>query len=254
MERQALRELLQALFDHGISVDDGLERLRDMPFSELNFAKVDHHRQLRSGIPEVIFCQGKTTAQIVEIVRSQIAHDETVFGTRASKHMIEAVTAEFGGIEVSGQGHCFWRTSSTWRKKENVKGTIVVASAGTSDAAVVEEARCTAEILGHPCTAIQDVGVAGIHRLFAHGKELRDASVVVVVAGMEGALPSVVSGLVSCPVIGVPTSVGYGAHLGGMVPLFAMLNSCASGLTVVNIDNGFGAACAAVKMNSLGEQ
>jgi hypothetical protein len=222
-----------------------------MPFHDLGFAKVDHHRALRVGSPEVIYCEGKTVAQVVDIVREQVAHDETVFGTRASADTISAVTGQFSGVEVNAAARCFWRKSSTWKKKENVKGTIVIASAGTSDAYAVEEARCTVEILGHPCALVQDVGVAGIHRLIAHRPQLQEASVIIVVAGMEGALPSVVAGLVSCPVIGVPTSVGYGAHLGGMVPLFAMLNSCASGLTVVNIDNGFGAAYAAVRMNTV---
>jgi hypothetical protein len=153
------------------------------------------------------------------------------------------------GVEINETGRCFWKKSKHWKKRDNIKGTILIASAGTADLPVVEEARCTVEVLGHPCAMLSDVGVAGIHRLFAHQKELHDASVVIVVAGMEGALPSVVAGLVACPVIAVPTSVGYGSHLGGLVPLFAMLNSCASGLTVVNIDNGFGAGYAAVLMN-----
>ena len=153
------------------------------------------------------------------------------------------------GVEMSLPGRCFWLKSSFWKRKEEVKGPIVIAAAGTSDLPVVEEARCTVEILGHPCTVVNDVGVAGIHRLFSYKEELHKAGVIIAVAGMEGALPSVIAGLVGCPVIGVPTSVGYGSHLNGMVPLLAMLNSCASGLTVVNIDNGFGAAYAAVLMN-----
>ncbi len=251
MDQRALIDLLKAVHDHGLSVEDAAKQLKDLSFGDMGFAKIDHHRAMRVGLPEVIYCQGKSDRQIVEIARHQIEHDETVFGTRACNRMLDKVSAEFPDVEVSRAGRCFWRKSSKWKKEEKIKGTIVVASAGTSDAPVVEEARCTVEILGHPCTVVQDVGVAGIHRLFAHRDELRKASVIIVVAGMEGALPSVVAGLVACAVIGVPTSVGYGAHLGGMVPLFAMLNSCASGLTVVNIDNGFGAACAAVKMNTL---
>jgi NCAIR mutase (PurE)-related protein len=249
MERQALIELLNALHKNDISVESALEKLQDIPFSDMDFAKVDHHRPLRVGFPEVIFCQAKTPDQVADIVANQIAHDETIFGTRASEKIVKAVSEKFGDIEHNATAQCFWRKSSKWKNSENAKGTIIIASAGTSDAGVVEEARCTVEILGHACEAIHDVGVAGIHRLFAHREQLQHASVIIVVAGMEGALPSVISGLVSCPVIGVPTSVGYGSHLGGLVPLFAMLNSCASGMTVVNIDNGFGAACAAVKMN-----
>ncbi|MBD3392906.1 MAG: nickel pincer cofactor biosynthesis protein LarB [Chitinivibrionales bacterium] len=254
MDRKALTDLLKKLHEHGITVDEAVQRLKDMPFSDMDFAKIDHHRSLRVGLPEVIFCQNKSAGQVVEIVKDQIAHEETVFGTRAGPAVLASVTKAFDNIEVNETGHCFWRRSSSWSSVKNARGTVVIASAGTSDAAVVEEGRCTLDIMGHPCLAIQDVGVAGIHRLFAHRRELENAAVIIVVAGMEGALPSVVSGLVSCPVIGVPTSVGYGAHLGGLVPLFAMLNSCASGLTVVNIDNGFGAACAAARMNMLSSE
>jgi len=224
MDQQALMHLLRALHDRTLGVDEAARKLKDISFGDMGFAKIDHHRALRVGLPEVIYCQGKSDRQIVEIARHMIEHDETVFGTRACNRMMDKIGAEFKDVEVSRTGRCFWRKSSTWKKQVHVKGTIVIASAGTSDAPVVEEARCTVEILGHPCAAIQDVGVAGIHRLFAHGDDLRKASVIIAVAGMEGALPSVVAGLVSCPVIGVPTSVGYGAHLGGMVPLFAMLN------------------------------
>jgi hypothetical protein len=251
MERQALIDLLELLYSQKIDVDQAAEQLRNIPFHDLDFAKVDHHRSLRVGHPEVIFCQGKSTWQILEIVRHQISADETVFGTRADKQALDALKSEFREIEISETGRCFWRKSKNWKPKQDVKGQIVIASGGTSDAPVVEEARLSVEILGHPCIAIQDVGVAGIHRLFAHYSQLQKASVAIVVAGMEGALPSVVSGLISSPIIGVPTSIGYGANLNGMVALLAMLNSCASGLTVVNIDNGFGAACAAVRMNSL---
>jgi pyridinium-3,5-biscarboxylic acid mononucleotide synthase len=249
MDNQMLSDLLKSLYDHGISIDDAAKRLADMPFHDMGFAKVDHHRALRVGHSEVIFCLSKTVDQILAIVAQQIAHGETVFGTRASTEAIDAVAARWSDIEASRLGKCFWRRSESWKADENAKGTVVIVSGGTSDSSVVEEARCTLEIMGHPCAALQDVGVAGIHRLLAHRDELAKASVLIVVAGMEGALPSVVAGLVRCPVVGVPTSVGYGAHLGGMVPMFAMLNSCASGLTVVNIDNGFGAACAAVRMN-----
>jgi NCAIR mutase (PurE)-related protein len=250
MEKQALIDALKALADGKTTVEAVTAQLADIGFSDMGFAKVDHHRALRTGYPEVIFCLSKAPEHVVGIVRRQLEHDETIFGTRASAQVMAAVTAAFPQIEINQIGRCFYHKSTHWQPKKEILGSIVIVSAGTSDAPVTEEARCTAEILGHPCTVIQDAGVAGIHRLFAHRETLQKASVIIAIAGMEGALPSVIAGLVACPVIGVPTSVGYGAHLGGMVPLFAMLNSCASGMTVVNIDNGFGAAFAAVAMNA----
>jgi NCAIR mutase (PurE)-related protein len=250
MEQKKLEELLIALQSGRIDVPETMKQLSDLPFFDLGFAKVDHHRAIRTGYPEIIYCMGKTVEQILSITGHQISHDETVFGTRASQEAIDAVVSKYPDIETSSAGRCFWKKSSRWELKKNTGGDIVIASAGTSDAYTVEEARCTVEILGHTCNVIQDVGVAGIHRLLAHTDILKKASVIIAVAGMEGALPSVIAGLVSCPVIGVPTSVGYGTNLGGLTPMFAMLNSCATGLTVVNIDNGFGAACAAVRINS----
>lgn len=249
MEHESLREVLKAVSEKSTTIDAALKKLAGLPFEDMDFARVDHHRALRKGYAEVIFCQSKTARQVLEISKSLMAHGETVFGTRASKDTVDMVKKEIKGVEISEAGRCFWKKSKHWKRRDNVKGTIVIASAGTADLPVVEEAKCTVEVLGHPCRVINDVGVAGIHRLFAHKHELDTASVVIVVAGMEGALPSVVAGLVACPVIGVPTSVGYGSHLGGLVPMFAMLNSCASGMTVVNIDNGFGAGYAAVLMN-----
>jgi hypothetical protein len=193
----------------------------------------------------VIFCQNKTPEQVTGIALSQIRHGETVFGTRANRAVLDAVQQEIPGVEMDEAARCFWKKSKLWKKKRAL-GSIVICSAGTADLPVVLEAKVTVEILGHTPVMLKDVGVAGIHRLFSHREVLQKAAVIIAVAGMEGALPSVIAGYVSCPVIGVPTSVGYGSHLGGMVPLFAMLNSCATGLTVVNIDNGFGAACAAV--------
>ncbi|MFP4164049.1 MAG: nickel pincer cofactor biosynthesis protein LarB [Chitinispirillaceae bacterium] len=251
MDKNRLDEILESLYNRTFDPKQASELLRNLPFEDLGFAKVDHHRALRKGFPEVIFCQSKTPGQVVSIVQSQIDHDETVFGTRADPEVLRAVGEKFPETEIDESSRCFWKKSSFWKKKERVRGRVLVVSAGTSDCSVASEAKVTLEILGHPCKMIGDVGVAGIHRLFAHKELLEDASVIIVVAGMEGALPSVVAGLVSCPVIGVPTSVGYGSHLNGLVPLFAMLNSCSSGLTVVNIDNGFGAGCAAAAMNSL---
>lgn len=250
MENEVLFNLLLSLSNNKISVEKAYNQLEDITFKDIGFAKVDHHRSLRTGYPEVIFCQNKTAKQVISIVSDQIAHKETIFGTHASEEILEKVSKKFSTVEMNRSGGCFWKKSKNWRKKKNIRGEIVIVSAGTADFPVTEEAKSTVEILGHPCTIIQDAGVAGIHRLFAHKDKLRIASVIIAIAGMEGALPSVIAGLVSCPVIGVPTSVGYGAHLNGMVPLFAMLNSCASGLTIVNIDNGFGAAYAAVLMNT----
>lgn len=252
MEKDAIRRLLEQVRRGDVAVREAMEALHELPFSDLGYAKVDHHRAVRKGSPEVIFCQGKSVDDVLGIISRQRTRGETVFGTRASEKILAAVTERFPDTESNRVARCFWRKSRGWKKKPKTRrrGTVVVASGGTSDAPVAEEARVTVELLGHECTALHDVGVAGIHRLFAFKKELREAGVVIAVAGMEGALPSVIAGYVSCPVIGVPTSVGYGSHLGGMVPLFAMLNSCASGLCVVNIDNGFGAGYAATLMNA----
>ncbi len=249
MDMGKLELLLKNLQDKEIGVEEVMAHLRDLPFQDLDFAKVDHHRALRKGFSEVIFCQNKTPGQVVEIVKAQIAHDETVFGTRASAETVDAVRSAFPDIVVDTEARLFYRKSSQWKLKENCRGSVLVCSAGTADSSVATEALRTLEIFGHPCRGLHDVGVAGIHRLFAHREILLEASVIIVVAGMEGALPSVICGLVSAPVIGVPTSVGYGSHLNGLVPMLSMLNSCASGLTVVNIDNGFGAACAAAAIN-----
>jgi NCAIR mutase (PurE)-related protein len=249
MEHDSLRKVLTAVSDKSLDIEAAVKRLSNLPYEDMGFARVDHHRALRKGYAEVIFCQNKTPQQVLAISKSLMTHGETVFGTRASKETLDLVKRKIKGVEIGLVGRCFWKKARHWKTRDNIKGSIVIASAGTADLPVVEEAKCTVEVLGHPCSVINDVGVAGIHRLFAHKHELQDASVIIVVAGMEGALPSVVAGLVGCPVIAVPTSVGYGSHLGGLVPLFAMLNSCASGLTVVNIDNGFGAGYAAVLMN-----
>jgi hypothetical protein len=248
MDPASLQSLLKALHDRRITVAQAHQQLRDLPFHDMGFAKIDHHRAIRTGRPEVIFCQGKTLDQVVDIVQEQVEHGETVLGTRANSDVLSAVQEKFPKAGVSEPGRCFWIKSPSWRKKRGKRGGIVIATAGTADIPVAEEARCTVEIMGYGCTALHDIGVSGIHRLFAHRETLQKAAVIIVIAGMEGALPSVVAGMVAKPVIGVPTSVGYGSHLDGLVPLFAMLNSCATGLTVVNIDNGFGAACAAITM------
>ena len=246
MTEGAVRQLLEALREGRSSVDEALERLRLLPFEDLGFAKVDHHRALRCGFPEVILCEGKAPEQILAIFAKCAAAGHNVLATRATPLEFQAVAAQ----HPRAQFHHAARVI-TLRQRPPVPGagTIAVVAAGTSDIPVAEEARVTAELMDQRTQAIYDVGVAGIHRLFAHAEALKEASVVIVVAGMEGALPSVVGGLVEAPVIAVPTSVGYGASFGGLAALLAMLNSCAAGVTVVNIDNGFGAGYAAALIN-----
>ncbi|HMA65141.1 MAG: nickel pincer cofactor biosynthesis protein LarB [Fibrobacterota bacterium] len=252
MDNNNLKSILEKLYNKSISIDDALGHLKDLPFQDLGFAKIDHHRALRKGYPEVIFCQSKTPVQVVAIANAQIEHGATVYGTRASDDVFELVQKEIPSVEIDHLARVFWHKSPSWKIAEKVHGEILICSAGTADLSVAREAQRTIEIIGHQCKVLSDVGVSGIHRLFAHKELLQNAPVIIVIAGMEGALPSVIGGFVSCPVIAVPTSVGYGSHLNGLVPMFAMLNSCASGMTVVNIDNGFGAACAAVAINRVG--
>lgn len=249
MDNQHLSALLSQLYNQSLSVDEALQQLKDLPFKDLGFAKVDHHRALRKGYPEVIFCQSKTPEQVVKIAVAQLEQGETIYGTRANEAVMCAIKDAVPDVATDSLSRCFWKKSPTWQMREKVNGEIVICSAGTADMSVTLEVKQTLDILGHSSRVLNDVGVAGIHRLFAYREVLENASVIVAVAGMEGALPSVIAGFVSCPVIGVPTSVGYGSHLNGLVPLFAMLNSCAAGLTVVNVDNGFGAACAAAAIN-----
>ena len=251
MDAKRLSELLNAVAQGALSPDEAAERLRHMPFEDLGFAKLDHHRALRCGFPEVVFCQGKTTEQVLAIVGRLAERGATVLATRAGPDLYGAVHAAHPkavyheparAIVLAQEGECV-----------RLPGRVAVVSAGTSDQPVAEEARVTAEFLGCRVETFYDVGVAGIHRLLAHAKALAEASVVIVVAGMEGALASVVGGLVDVPVIAVPTSIGYGACFGGLAPLLTMLNSCAAGVGVVNIDNGFGAGClAAMILRSAG--
>lgn len=246
MDERILRELLESVRNGTESVQEAIARLRSMPFEDLGFAKVDHHRSIRCGFPEVIYCEGKTSSQVVSIFEHSAAGGGNVLATRASREVYDRVAEALPKTEYFE--HC---RAMTLRQKDRVpySGTIAIVSAGTSDLSVAEEARVTAEIMDQQVATFYDVGVAGIHRLLAHTKTLQSASVVIVVAGMEGALASVVGGLVDCPVIAVPTSVGYGASFHGLAALLAMLNSCASGVTVVNIDNGFGAGYTASLIN-----
>jgi NCAIR mutase (PurE)-related protein len=222
-----------------------LERLRHLPFEDLPFARIDHHRALRQGFPEVVFCEGKTIDQVVGICERLEAATGTFLGTRASPAMAERLKARFQTLAWHPVARVVHLSGERQARRT---GTILVVSAGTSDLPVAEEAAIVADAFGHPVDRLIDVGVAGLHRLLAANDQLQRAKAVIVVAGMEGALPSVVGGIVSAPVIAVPTSVGYGASFGGLAALLGMLNSCAAGVTVVNIDNGFGAAAAASRI------
>ena len=248
MNQQQLKEILEQVKQGGIGVDAAIDRLRHLPFEDLGFAKVDHHRALRHGMPEVIFAKGKTIDQVVAVAERLLARNPNFLATRVDAEMAERLSERFPAGEYFEQCGAF----RVWGDRTvHGKGAIAVVCAGTSDIPVAEEARVTAETMGNEVDSIHDVGVAGIHRLMSHTERITKARVVVVCAGMEGALPSVVGGLVSCPVIAVPTSVGYGASFNGLAALLGMLNSCASNVSVVNIDNGFGAGYVASLINRL---
>ena len=248
MDQQQLRLLLEQVRDGAVEVDGALDRLKHMPFEDLGFAKVDHHRAIRHGMPEVIFGKGKTPQQILAIAQHLLQRESNILITRAGDEAARLVKAECADAEyfpLSG-------AVRVWRNRTiHGKGKLAVVCAGTSDIFVAEEAQVTAEVMGNEVDVIYDIGVAGIHRLMSNRERLTEARVIVVCAGMEGALPSAVGGLVSCPVIAVPTSVGYGASFHGLAALLGMLNSCASNVTVVNIDNGFGAGYVASLINRL---
>ncbi|MGN0106488.1 MAG: nickel pincer cofactor biosynthesis protein LarB [Hominilimicola sp.] len=250
MEQKELKALFGDIADGKISVDDAMLKCKGMPFEDIGFAKLDHHRGIRQGIPEVIYGEGKTAEQIGEIAEKLLdAGQKTVIITRMdaekAKDVKKRVPLEYhktGSIGIAGE-----------MPKAETKSSIVVATGGTSDIPVAEEAAVTAEAFGNSVRRLYDVGVAGIHRLFAHSEEIMSAKVIVAIAGMEGALASVIGGMADCPVIAVPTSVGYGASFGGLSALLSMLNSCASGVSVVNIDNGFGAGYLASMINKMGD-
>lgn len=247
MEIEKLKALLEEVKGGEIAVDDALQSLRTLPFEDLGFSKIDHHRQLRTGFPEVIFCQGKTVEHVKQISERILAAGHPLLATRASPDMYEAVKA----IQPAARYNALGRTISVSESEEEGTPGILVVSAGTSDLPVAEEAAETVLMMGNSPERLYDVGVAGLHRLISNHEKLLTARVIIVIAGMEGALPSVVGGLVDCPVIAVPTSIGYGASFGGLAALLGMLNSCASGVTVVNIDNGFGAGYSASLINRL---
>jgi hypothetical protein len=246
VDQASLLQLLQQVASGQVDPTQALTELRDLPYEDLGFAKLDHHRGIRSGFPEVIYCPNKTTEQIVTIADRLSQRAQNVLATRASQEVFEAVFR----MVPEASYHPLARVITIWRDRTNFgEGPVLVVSAGTADLAVAEEAAVTAEIMGNQVDRLYDVGVAGIHRLLDNRAKLQSARVLIVVAGMEGALASVVGGLVNVPVIAVPTSVGYGANFQGLSALLGMLTSCASGITVVNIDNGFGAGYAASLIN-----
>ena len=248
MDAERLRKLLEEVQAGAIPVSEAVERLKDFPYQDLGFANLDNHRALRQGFPEVILCQGKTSDQITEISRAALDVHPSLLATRATPDAYEAIRRIAPDAEYNAQG----RTVVVRREAPRQPvGRVFVVTAGTADIPVAEEAAVTARVLGSACETLYDVGVAGIHRVLDRRGRLAAARVIIVVAGMDGVLASVVGGLVDVPVIAVPTSVGYGASFGGIAPLLTMLNSCAAGVAVVNIDNGFGAAVLAHRINTL---
>jgi pyridinium-3,5-biscarboxylic acid mononucleotide synthase len=248
MDQTLLRNLLEQVREGAVDIDAAIDRMRHLPFEDLGFAKIDHHRAIRQGMPEVVFGLGKTPEQIAEIARHLLANAGNLLVTHAGEPAaaaVRGVCAEAEYFPLSG-------AVRVWRDRTRLgKGTVAVVCAGTSDIPVAEEARVTVEVMGNDVDQINDIGVAGIHRLMHNRERLAAARVIIVCAGMEGALPSAVGGLVACPVIAVPTSVGYGASFHGLAALLGMLNSCSSNVTVVNIDNGFGAGYVASLINRL---
>ncbi|HHT9104737.1 MAG TPA: nickel pincer cofactor biosynthesis protein LarB [Candidatus Wujingus californicus] len=248
MDIKVIKKLFEDYKAGQISINDVLGKIRELPYKDIGFAKVDSHRKIRCGFPEVIFCMGKTPSQVVKIAEHIVAGGNDMLATRANREIYEAISRKF---PVAVYNELAKTIAIRKTRKITQKGLVLIVTAGTSDIPVAEEARVTAEIMGNNVKVLYDVGVAGIHRLMKNHVELMKANVIIVVAGMEGALASVVGGLVDCPVIGVPTSVGYGASFYGVAPLLSMLNSCASSVSVVNIDNGFGAGYVASLINRI---
>lgn len=240
-----LESLLTEVAAGRLTPGAALEKLRHLPFEDLPFARIDHHRALRQGHPEVVFCEGKTPEQILAICERLEAASGSFLGTRANEAVASRLRSRFAGMVWNPLSRTVHLSAGPPASRT---GPVLVVSAGTSDLPVAEEAAVVSEVFGHEVERLVDVGVAGLHRVLAASEQLQRARVVIVVAGMEGALPSVVGGMVSVPVIAVPTSIGYGASFGGLAALLGMLNSCAAGVTVVNIDNGFGAAAAASRI------
>jgi len=247
MNQENLKNILSQVAKGSLSVENAKAQLMHISFENIDFAKIDHHRSLRKGFPEVIFGQGKTSEQIISIMKKMIIHENIILVTRLKQKKAQRIMSVFQDADY------FEDAKLLWLKKNEPEitgiGKILVISAGTSDIPVAKEAFLTAQAMGNDIESIFDVGVAGIHRLFAHQEQIVNATVIIVVAGMEGALPSVVAGMVKAPVIAVPTSIGYGTSFGGMTALLGMLNSCSSNIAVVNIDNGFGAGFMASSIN-----
>ena len=247
MSPEGIERLLNGVRAGQVTVEDAVQRLRTLPFEDLGFASLDHHRSLRQGFPEVLLCEGKTAKQSVAIARSLIKKGGPFLATRAEPAVAKAILK----LDRRARYHADARIVSIDGRPARRTGHILVLTAGTADVPVAEEARVTAEVMGSHVETLYDVGVAGLHRLLGRKDRLFEARVVIVAAGMDGVLPSVVGGLVDCPVVAVPTSRGYGASFGGLAALLTMLNSCAAGVGVMNIDNGFGAGCLAHRINML---
>ena len=247
MNEHALLDLLKRVKGGEVAVEDALERLRSLPVQELEGARLDHHRSLRTGLPEAVFAEFKSADQLVGILRAMLGRENVVLATRVSAEKAEIACRELPGLTWHAQARLL--TGNEHRIEKTGEGLVSIVTAGTSDIPVAEEARITLAMFGHETRCVYDAGVAGIHRILSQAELLQESRVVIVIAGMEGALPSVVAGMTPAPVIAVPTSVGYGAGAGGYAALLGMINSCAPGLAVVNIDNGFGAACMAAAIN-----
>lgn len=243
MNHRQLRDILKRVADGALPVEEAVRRLEALPYEDLGFARLDHHRELRQGFPEVVFCDGKTPAQVALIFERLARRADVALATRATPEVFAAVRRVIPAARYEPGARCIVHGESPARRAPGRPALLI--SAGTADLPVAEEARVCLQAMGHPVTTLYDVGVSGLHRLLGHRELLRSCPVIIVVAGLEGALPSVVAGLTARPVIAVPTSVGYGASLGGLAALLAMLNSCAPGVAVVNIDNGYGAAAMA---------
>lgn len=244
MNNDSIKRILSSVKSGSISVEGAVKKLKHFPYEDISFAKVDHHRHLRQGVPEVIFASGKTKEQVVGIAKAMYKKSKRFLITKAAKDIYNALKIR-GAVFHPASG-----IISIGEEKKK-KGNVLVLTAGTSDIPVAEEAAVTASFLGSRVNTLYDVGVAGLHRLMDNKKYIKNARVIIVIAGMEGALPSVVGGLTDKPIIAVPTSTGYGTSLGGLTALFAMLNSCVPGIAVMNVDNGFGAGCLAHKINTL---
>ena len=255
MDEDSIRQLLRDVQSGELEIDTAVERFRHLPYEDLGFARLDHHRELRRGFPEVILGEGKSPSQIKKIISALAPRDSVILVTRVTANLAQEVleAVQIADLMYHEAACCLVRRSSR-PKPTDGRGIIAVVSAGTSDLQVAEEAALTAELMGNEVERLYDVGVSGLHRILDAYEQIRRAEVLIVVAGMDGVLPSVVSGLVARPVVAVPTSVGYGANLGGLTALFTMLNSCSAGVAVVNIDNGFGAGYTAALMNRMNRE